>query len=70
MHQVSFLPGKVNLHNIFHIFDSSFLRNDSGTEALEYIAMAAIVTPALVTAAGIIKLEVLKAYGMITFSNY
>jgi hypothetical protein len=46
---------------------SSLLFSDRGTEALEYVGMAAIVTPALASAAGLIKLEILGAYSLIKF---
>jgi len=70
MHQAFYLRGKGIFRHICKLLDSGFLCNNKGTEALEYIAMAAIVTPSLVQAATMVKAEVLKAYGLIVFNKY
>ena len=70
MHQAFYLLGKVIFQKVHKLWNSSFLCDNKGTEALEYIAMAAIVTPSLVQAAQMVKAEVLKAYGLIVFNKY
>ena len=55
------------LSSIFDFLEASVLLDDQGTDALEYVGMAAIVTPALARASGIIKFEIIGAYDLIKF---